>query len=43
MYESDMLSLRVFMAGLRKKIKNTDSENQYIQTHVGIGYKMVKL
>lgn len=42
-YESDMLSLRVFMAGLRKKLKNNDFENQYIQTHVGVGYKMIRL
>lgn len=41
-YESDMLSLRVFMAGLRKKLKNNDSENQCIQTHVGVGYKMIR-
>ena len=41
-FESDMLSLRVFMAGLRKKLKNKDSENQYIQTHVGVGYKMIR-
>lgn len=41
-FESDMLSLRVFMAGLRKKLRNKDSENQYIQTHVGIGYKMIR-
>lgn len=41
-YESDMLSLRVFMAGLRKKLKNNDFENQYIQTHVGVGYKMIR-
>lgn len=41
-YESDMLSLRVFMAGLRKKLKNKDSEYHYIQTNVGVGYKMIR-
>lgn len=41
--ESDVSSLRVFMATLRKKIeKNTDSP-QYIQTHVGVGYRMIKV
>lgn len=42
-FESDMLSLRVFMAGLRKKLKKIDPETQYIQTHVGVGYKMMKI
>jgi len=41
-WESDMASLRVHMATLRKKIeKNTDT--QYIQTHIGIGYRMLKV
>lgn len=39
---SDIPSLRVFMATLRKKIeKNTDS-GRYIQTHIGIGYRMIR-
>ncbi|MGL6065390.1 MAG: response regulator transcription factor [Fusobacteriaceae bacterium] len=42
-YESDMLSLRVFMAGLRKKLKNIVPEQQYIQTHVAVGYKMIRI
>ncbi len=41
-WESDMASLRVHMATLRKKIeKNQDT--QYIQTHIGIGYRMLKV
>ena len=41
-WENDVASLRVFMATLRKKLeKNTDSV-QYIQTHVGVGYRMIK-
>lgn len=41
-WESDMASLRVHMATLRKKLeRNTDT--QYIQTHIGIGYRMLKL
>ena len=39
---SDMASLRVHMATLRKKLeKNQDT--QYIQTHIGIGYRMLKV
>ena len=42
-WENDVASLRVFMATLRKKLdKNTDGI-QYIQTHVGIGYRMTKV
>ncbi|MGN0141950.1 MAG: response regulator [Roseburia sp.] len=42
-WENDVASLRVFMATLRKKLeKNTDSVS-YIQTHVGIGYRMIKV
>ena len=39
--ESDMVSLRVFMTSLRKKIK--DPENPCIQTHIGVGYSMIRL
>ena len=41
-WESDMASLRVHMATLRKKIE-TDPDTQYIQTHIGIGYRMLKI
>ena len=34
-------SLRVFMATLRKKL--SDSSQALIQTHIGIGYRMMKL
>ncbi|MGN1275872.1 MAG: response regulator [Floccifex sp.] len=40
--ENDVASLRVFMATLRKKIEEKDSSIKYIQTHVGVGYRMVK-
>ena len=41
-WDSDMASLRVHMATLRKKLeKNQDT--QYIQTHIGIGYRMLKI
>ena len=41
--ESDIASLRVYMATLRKKIERDPGGPQYIQTHVGVGYRMVKL
>ena len=41
-WDSDMAALRVHMATLRKKLEK-DSEVSYIQTHVGIGYRMLKL
>ena len=40
--ESDIPSLRVFMATLRKKIEQDSSSPQYIQTHIGVGYRMIK-
>ena len=42
-WESNVASLRVFMATLRKKIEPSPDSPQYIQTHVGIGYRMAKL
>lgn len=43
-FDSDIASLRVFMATLRKKLdKSSQSGQQYIQTHIGIGYRMNKL
>lgn len=41
-WESNIASLRVFTATLRKKIEPSADSPQYIQTHVGIGYRMVK-
>lgn len=42
-WENDVASLRVFMATLRKKIEKDVNSPQYIQTHVGIGYRMLKV
>ena len=42
-WESNVASLRVFMATLRKKIEPSADSPQYIQTHVGIGYRMIKI
>ena len=39
---SDMGSLRVFMATLRKKLQVGDDVQPYIQTHIGIGYRMLR-
>lgn len=36
--EGDLASLRVYMGNLRKKIGTS-----YIQTHVGVGYRMVRV
>ena len=38
---SDVQSLRVYMAMLRKKLESDPSEPQYIQTHIGIGYRLM--
>lgn len=40
-WENDVASLRVFMATLRKKIES-ESQQKYIQTHIGVGYRMIK-
>lgn len=42
-WENDVGSLRVFMATLRKKLEKAPGSPQYIQTHIGIGYRMVKI
>ena len=42
-WENDVASLRVFMATLRKKIECEENSPQYIQTHIGIGYRMLKV
>lgn len=39
---ADMPSLRVFMATLRKKIEQDPSAPKYIQTHIGVGYRMIR-
>ncbi|MGM9534734.1 MAG: response regulator [Intestinibacter sp.] len=40
---TDVTSLRVFMATLRKKIEVDTSNPKYIQTHVGVGYRMLRI
>lgn len=41
--DNDVGSLRVFMATLRKKLESGTDSHQYIQTHIGIGYRMLKI
>ena len=42
-WENDVVSLRVFMATLRRKLEHGPDSPQYIQTHIGIGYRMLKI
>ena len=42
-WENDIASLRVYMAALRKKIENQPNSPQYIQTHIGVGYRMMRV
>ena len=42
-WDSDIASLRVFMASLRKKLESKPGSPEYIQTHIGVGYRMVKV
>ncbi len=41
-FSDDASSLRVFMATLRKKIEQNPAEPKYIQTHIGVGYRMIR-
>jgi len=40
--QSDVPSLRVFMATLRKKIEDNPTNPKLIQTHVRVGYRMLR-
>lgn len=42
-WENDVASLRVYMATLRKKIESEQDMPQYIQTHIGVGYRMLRV
>ena len=42
-WDNDVASLRVFMATLRKKLESEPDSLQYIQTHIGVGYRMMKV
>ena len=42
-WDNDVASLRVFMATLRKKLEKEPGSPQYIQTHIGVGYRMINV
>lgn len=42
-WDNDVASLRVFMATLRKKLEKEPNSPQYIQTHIGVGYRMLRV
>lgn len=42
-WENNIASLRVFMATLRKKLETGPDSPAYIQTHIGVGYRMLKI
>ena len=42
-WDNDVASLRVFLTTLRKKIEPDPNSPKYIQTHVGVGYRMLKV
>ena len=41
--ENDVASLRVYMASLRKKLERCPNTPHLIQTHVGVGYRMLRV
>ena len=41
--QADLASLRVFMGTLSKKIEPDPVHPRYIQTHVGVGYRMLRV
>lgn len=41
-YAAELPSLRVFMATLRKKLEADPGHPEYIQTHIGVGYRMIQ-
>ncbi|MBE6935729.1 MAG: response regulator transcription factor [Ruminococcaceae bacterium] len=42
-WENDVASLRVFMVALRRKLEKNPDGPRYIQTHVGMGYRMLRI
>ena len=41
--DTDIVSLRVYMTSLRKKLKCSEEEEPLIRTRVGIGYQMIRV
>lgn len=42
-WDNELASMRVFMATLRKKLEAEPGSPQYIQTHIGVGYRMLRI
>ena len=42
-WDNDIASLRVFMVTLRKKLEPDSDSTEYIQTRIGIGYRMLRV
>ena len=42
-WENNVASLRVFMATLRRKLESRPGSPQFIQTHIGVGYRMLQV
>ncbi len=42
-WDNDVASLRVYMATLRKKLESGPGAQPYIQTHIGVGYRMMRV
>jgi two-component system KDP operon response regulator KdpE len=42
-FSGDIPALRVFMVTLRRKIEIDPSQPKYIQTHIGVGYRMLRV
>lgn len=42
-WDNDIASLRVFMATLRRKLESGQDTPRYIQTHIGVGYRMIRV
>lgn len=42
-WDNYVASLRVFMANLRKKLESEPGAPEYIQTHIGVGYRMMRV
>ena len=40
---NEISSLRVFVATLRKKLDSNGKNHKYLQTHMGVGYRMIKV
>ena len=40
--DSDIVSLRVYMNSLRKKLRQVCGDEELIATHIGIGYQMIR-